>query len=49
MLKSGKKTALIVDDAVFISNRFKKVVKKVEYADVIGEASNQFIRNLTQI
>jgi two-component system chemotaxis response regulator CheY len=40
MSKSGKKTVLIVDDAAFIRNRIKKVVEKIEYADVIGEAAN---------
>jgi len=40
MPKSGKKKVLIVDDAAFIRNRIKKVVEKIENADVIGEASN---------
>jgi two-component system chemotaxis response regulator CheY len=40
MSKSGKKKVLIVDDAAFIRNRIKKVIEKIEYADVIGEASN---------
>ncbi len=40
MPKSGKKKVLIVDDATFIRNRIKKIVEKIEYADVIGEASN---------
>jgi two-component system chemotaxis response regulator CheY len=40
MSKSGKKKVLIVDDAAFIRNRIKKVVEKIEYADVIGEAAN---------
>ena len=40
MLKSGKKKVLVVDDAAFIRNRIKKVVEKIEYANVIGEASN---------
>ncbi|MFX1417731.1 MAG: response regulator [Promethearchaeota archaeon] len=40
MPKSGKKKVLIVDDAAFIRNRIKKVIEKIEYADVVGEASN---------
>ncbi len=40
MPKSGKKKVLIVDDAEFIRNRIKKVVEKIENADVIGEALN---------
>lgn len=40
MPKPAKKNVLIVDDATFIRNRIKKVVEKIEYADVIGEASN---------
>ncbi|MFX0006417.1 MAG: response regulator [Promethearchaeota archaeon] len=40
MSKSEKKKVLIVDDAAFIRNRIKKVVEKIEYADVIGEAAN---------
>ncbi|UCC21169.1 MAG: response regulator [Promethearchaeota archaeon] len=40
MPKSGKKKVLIVDDAAFIRSRIKKVVEKIEYADVVGEASN---------
>jgi two-component system chemotaxis response regulator CheY len=40
MSKSGKKKVLIVDDAAFIRKRIKKVVEKIEYADVIGEAAN---------
>ena len=40
MPKSGNKTVLIVDDAAFIRNRIKRVVEKIEYAEVIGEAAN---------
>ncbi|MFX1389558.1 MAG: response regulator [Promethearchaeota archaeon] len=40
MTISGKKKVLIVDDAAFIRNRIKKIVEKIEYADVIGEAAN---------
>ncbi len=40
MSKSGKKTILIVDDAQFVRNRIKKVVEKMDFAEVIGEASN---------
>jgi two-component system chemotaxis response regulator CheY len=40
MLKSGKKKVLIVNDAAFIRNRIKKVVEKIKYDDLIGEASN---------
>ncbi|MFX0144862.1 MAG: response regulator [Candidatus Hodarchaeota archaeon] len=40
MSKSGKKKVLIVDDATFIRNRIRKVIEKIEYADVVGEASN---------
>jgi len=40
MPKSGRKKVLVVDDAAFIRNRIKKAVEKIEFADVIGEASN---------
>ena len=40
MPKSGKKKVLIVDDATFIRKKIKKIIEKIEYADVIGEASN---------
>ncbi len=40
MPKSGKKRILIVDDAQFVRNRIKKVVEKMDFAEVIGEASN---------
>ncbi len=40
MPKSRKKTILIVDDATFIRNRIKKIVEKIENAEVIGEAAN---------
>ena len=41
MPKSGKKKGvLVVDDAQFIRNRIKKVINKMEFAEVIGEASN---------
>ena len=35
-----KKGVLIVDDANYVRNRLKKIVEKIEFADVIGEASN---------
>ncbi len=40
MPKSRNKKVLIVDDAAFIRNRIKRVVEKIEYAEVIGEAAN---------
>lgn len=40
MPKSAKKKVLIVDDATFIRKKIKKIIEKIEYADVIGEASN---------
>ena len=40
MPKSKKKTILIVDDAQFVRNRIKKVIEKMDFAEVIGEASN---------
>ncbi|MFX1364278.1 MAG: response regulator [Promethearchaeota archaeon] len=40
MSKSEKKKVLIVDDAQFVRNRIKKVIEKMDFAEVIGEASN---------
>ena len=41
MTKSEKKKGvLVVDDATFVRNRIKKVVEKMDFAEVIGEASN---------
>ncbi len=40
MPKSEKKKILIVDDAQFVRNRIKKVIEKMDFAEVIGEASN---------
>jgi two-component system chemotaxis response regulator CheY len=41
MPKSGnKKGILVVDDAQFVRNRIKKVIEKMEFCEVIGEASN---------
>ena len=40
MPKSRKKRILIVDDAQFVRNRIKKVIEKMDFAEVIGEASN---------
>ncbi|MFW9999855.1 MAG: response regulator [Candidatus Hermodarchaeota archaeon] len=40
MPNSGNKKVLIVDDATFIRNRIKKIVEKIENAEVIGEATN---------
>ncbi len=36
----NKKGILVVDDAQFIRNRIKKAIEKMEYCEVIGEASN---------
>lgn len=35
-----KKGVLIVDDATYIRNRLKKIVEKMDFAEVVGEASN---------
>ncbi|MHA2282122.1 MAG: response regulator [Promethearchaeota archaeon] len=35
-----KKGVLIVDDATFVRTRLKKIVKKMDFAEVIGEATN---------
>ena len=35
-----KKGILIVDDATFVRVRLKKIIEKMEFAEVIGEASN---------
>ncbi len=40
MSKAGKKKVLIVDDATFIRNRIKKIVEKIDFVEVVGEASN---------
>ncbi|MFX0037631.1 MAG: response regulator [Candidatus Hermodarchaeota archaeon] len=40
MSKTGKKKVLIVDDATFIRNRIKKIVEKIDFVEVVGEASN---------
>ena len=40
MSTSEKKKILIVDDAQFVRNRIKKIVEKMDFAEVIGEASN---------
>ncbi|MFX1328221.1 MAG: response regulator [Promethearchaeota archaeon] len=31
---------MVVDDATFIRNRIKRMVEKIEFAEVVGEASN---------
>ncbi|MFX1302720.1 MAG: response regulator [Promethearchaeota archaeon] len=35
-----KKGILVVDDAQFVRNRIKKVIEKIDFAEVVGEASN---------
>ena len=35
-----KKGVLVVDDAQFVRNRIKKVIEKMNFAEVVGEASN---------
>lgn len=35
-----KKGILVVDDAQFVRNRIKKVIDKIDFAEVVGEASN---------
>lgn len=35
-----KHKVLIVDDATYVRNRLKKIVDKLEIAEVVGEASN---------
>ncbi len=41
MTKSEKKKGvLVVDDAQFVRNRIKKVIEKIDFAKVVGEASN---------
>ena len=35
-----KKGVLIVDDATFVRNKLKKIVEKLDFAEVVGEASN---------
>jgi two-component system chemotaxis response regulator CheY len=40
MSGSKKKKILIVDDAQFVRNRIKKIVDKMNFAEVVGEASN---------
>jgi two-component system chemotaxis response regulator CheY len=35
-----KKGVLIVDDATFVRTRLKKIVEKMDFAEVVGEASN---------
>lgn len=39
MIKS-KKRILIVDDALFTRNLLKNIINKIDYCEVIGEASN---------
>ena len=36
----NKKGILVVDDAQFIRNRIKKAIEKIEFCEVVGEASN---------
>ncbi len=40
MSEPEKKKVLIVDDAQFVRNRLKKIVAKMDFAEVVGEASN---------
>ena len=40
MSDSAKKRILIVDDAAFVRNRLKKIIEKMDYAEVAGEAAN---------
>lgn len=41
MTKSEKKKGvLVVDDAQFVRNRIKKVIENINFAEVVGEASN---------
>ena len=35
-----KKGVLIVDDATFVRNKLKKIVEKLDFVEVIGEATN---------
>ncbi len=37
---SDKKRILVVDDAQFTRNMLKKMINKIDYVEVIGEASN---------
>lgn len=34
------KKILIVDDATYVRNRLKKIIDKIKFAEVVGEASN---------
>ncbi len=38
--KSGKFSVLIVDDATFVRIKLKKIVDKMDFAEVVGEATN---------
>jgi two-component system chemotaxis response regulator CheY len=40
MSKNSKKKVLVVDDAAFTRNMLKKIINKLDYTEVIGEASN---------
>ncbi len=40
MSEPEKKKVLIVDDAQFVRYRLKKIVAKMDFAEVVGEASN---------
>ena len=35
-----KKGVLIVDDATFVRNKLKKIVAKLDFVEVVGEATN---------
>ena len=40
MSNNAKKRILIVDDALFVRNRLRKIVDKMDFAEVVGEAGN---------
>ncbi len=39
-VKNVKKKVLIVDDAQFTRNMLKNIISKIEYIEIVGEASN---------
>ncbi len=40
MSDSAKKRILVVDDASFVRLRLQKIVEKLDFAEVVGEAAN---------
>ncbi|TXT61605.1 MAG: Chemotaxis protein CheY [Promethearchaeota archaeon] len=40
MSKNSKKKILVVDDAAFTRNMLKKIINKLDYCEVVDEASN---------